>query len=160
METVHFMVLSIVFFIICIVYIFLHGQLKKANSILQTQLKQSNEKIRNYEFKMAGYREQINQLNWQIANPPKYKKGDKFGDLVIISHELYKPGLGDFLATGFSTLILSFIFHKDKQFMDSLKETFNKKTTTQYVYSLKNTITDKIITKRELELSSITSEKK
>lgn len=65
-------------------------ELKQKISKLNTQLIEANSKI-------YSNLEEIRLLKWQITNPPKYKKGEKFGELIITSHELHKPTLSGFL---------------------------------------------------------------
>lgn len=96
----------------------------------------------------------IKDLNWQIDNPPKFRKGNTFGELIIMSYEYYKPGLGHSIVSALSTLATALLFHKDKKYIDSLGEEFKKKTDPQYIYHCAHTETGEKVTRSELELTT------
>lgn len=74
--------------------------LKKDIRELEENNKLLIKRLDRADIKEAGYLDQIKWLRWQIQNPPKYKKGEKFGDLIITSYKLNEPTLWDFIAKG------------------------------------------------------------
>lgn len=102
-------------------------------------------KLSNSEIKRNALLKEIELLKWQIANPPKYKKGDKIGELIINSYEVYNPEWIDFvLRTAKSFFRSMFGIEKETSKDPSL--------TRQYIYHLTHTVSGEKVQKRELEL--------
>lgn len=133
--------------LIIVAVIQIHYQ-KKTIAALKDQLDISEKRLNAKD-------KEIVDLKWLIANPAKYKKGDKFGDLIVMSCEFYKPGLGHFITSALSTLACALLFHKDKKYIDSIDEEFKKKTEAQYMYHLANTVSGEKFYMREIDLTNL-----
>lgn len=82
--------------------VFLH---KNTIRKLEKDIQEYVEKLKQAEIKQYANLEEIRLLKWQIANPAKYKKGDKFGDLEVQFFYVRKPKLSEFLADALIGLI-------------------------------------------------------
>lgn len=94
--------------------------------------------------------EEIKHLKWQLDNPPKFKKGDKFGDLVVTDRKIKipSPGSKHILAN----LWLWQIFKKGTN-----REIVNKlyhKHIMSWEYELTNTATGDKSTMNQFELET------
>lgn len=69
-------------------------------------IKNLNDKILQAEVYRRKNMNEIKTLKWQLENPPKFKIGDKVGDIEVISSKFCEPTLNDYIA-GAATFILT-----------------------------------------------------
>lgn len=72
--------------------------LMRVNEKLKQHVKELEKKLSELQKKQYANLEEIKLLTWKLNNPPKYKKGDKFGDLTVKFCCVHKPSLSEFLA--------------------------------------------------------------
>lgn len=149
-----FAIISILFLVIIICDQFILYKLKGKMNGLNKSIRNLESKLSDSEMKRNSLLKEIELLKWQIANPPKYKKGDKIGELIINSYEVYNPGLLDFIIKGAKTFF-GIMFGMEKEIPKNHDEIFKR----QYVYHLTHTISGEKVYKRELELIELSKPK-
>lgn len=130
-------------------------KLKQRILELENKLSETEKKLAESQNKLTANLDEIRWLKWQLDNPPKYKKGDKFGDLIVVSNQLKRATLGNYISHGIGMLFAALLFHKDKKYIKSLEENYKKDTDTHYEYELTNIITGNKSRLKEFELTNI-----
>lgn len=121
--------------------------LKKEIETLKNQLKEKDTQINILK-------KQVENLKFEIENPPKFKVGDRIGNLIVVERKFKVPELIDVLRD--QVFMHSFI---TSAFMripipENMKN-YNKTAFVKgYVYELVNVITGEKSTKKESELIS------
>jgi hypothetical protein len=123
----------------------LNQKLKNKIAELEKQVSDANKKIKEQEG-------EIKLLQWKLNNPPKYKVGDKFGDLVVIGRDFNKPSLSNVITDATVVTLMMLHIASKMNTTDKLKEYVAKTFNTQWEYELVNINTGKKIKKKELEL--------
>ncbi len=116
------------------------------------QVEDLQKQISEQEKEIKSQKKQIDELKFQIENPPKFKIGDKVGDLIVTKRN-YNDGNFFSLFTDpvfASDVILSIIF--GCKLTNSSKEYASNKSIQGYVYDLTNVTTGETLTKKESEL--------
>jgi len=109
-------------------------------------------KVADTEAMLKNQLKENQWLKWQLDNPPKYKIGEKIGELIVIGREFNKPELKKiFMDATVVTLILIQIA-RNINTTDKLKEYAAKTFNNQWEYELVNTTTGAKIKKKEFEL--------
>ena len=127
---------------------------KLKNRILELEKQVSDAKI-----KIKDQETEIKNCKWQLDNPPKYKTGDKIGDLIVVEKKFSKPELKDILgdAIVITWIMLQRMAKKDTK---QLAEFVVKTVKCQWEYQLLNTTTGEKLLKKELELEMYSAELK
>lgn len=151
------------FFLLLIViileYINIHRLKKRNNSLRESHIEICN-KLGASENKQRKLLDQIRQLEWQLANPPKFKKGDKIGDLIITSYAYHTPSIGEVIGQAVATLFFGVILGRTEEDRNALTKDFKSKTSAHYLYEVTHTITGHKETKTESELEAFSAEQK
>jgi len=120
--------------------------LKQEVETLKTQLKEKDSQINILK-------KEVENLKFEIANPPKFKIGDRIGDLIIIERKFKVPELIDVLRDQvfmYSLITSAFMRIPIPENMKNYNKTAFVKG---YVYELVNVITGEKQTKKESELT-------
>ena len=122
------------------------------NQKLKNRIKELEMKVADTEAMLKNQLKENQWLKWQLDNPPKYKIGEKIGELIVIGREFNKPELKKiFMDATVVTLILIQIA-RNINTTDKLKEYAAKTFNNQWEYELVNTTTGAKIKKKEFEL--------
>lgn len=112
---------------------------------LEKQVSDANKKAKEYE-------NEIKFLKWQLDNPPKYKIGDKIGELIVVERKINKPELIKMVTDPTVVTLIMLHIKRKMNTTEKLKEYVAKKFYTQWEYELVNTNTGEKVKKKEFEL--------
>lgn len=140
-------------------YISIH-RLKKRNNALRKSHIEVCLKLDSSEKKRVKLLDQIRQLEWQLAHPPKFKKGDRIGDFIITSYAYHSPTFSEIIAQGATTLFLGLLFGRTESGRDALTKNFESKIAAHYRYEITHTINGNKETKTESELEAFSADQK
>lgn len=148
------------FFLIAIIICdyFLIGNLKKQRQSAWDSYRELSNKYKELEIKRDGLLDQIRDLQWQIDNPPKYKKGDKVGDLIIVSYTFHKPTFTEIIIRGGAKLLAAFFFGDSKE-LNATRRECKDQLSSHYIYELTHTTSGNKETKTESELIELSNPK-
>ena len=120
-------------------------KLKSKISELEKQLSDANKKIKEQD-------NEIKFCKFQIDNPPKYKIGDKVGELIVIERKFSKPELIKMVTDATVVTLIMMHIARNINTTEKLKEYVAKTFNTQWEYELINTTTGEKVKKKEFEL--------
>ncbi len=118
------------------------------------QIDNFEKQISEQEKTITSQKKEIDELKFQINNPPKFKTGDKIGDLIVTKRN-YNDGdfLSIFTDHSFATDFMLTVIFGGRLTSDSKKLASNK-SVRGYVYELTNVKTGETLTKKESDLIS------
>jgi seryl-tRNA synthetase len=122
------------------------------NQKLKQEVENLKNQLKEKDTQINLLKKQVENLKFEIENPPKFKVGDKIGNLIVVERKFKVPDISDVLRDHFMMYsIVTSAFMRipmPKNTQEYSKKTFEK----GYIYDCVNVITGEKSTKKEAEL--------
>lgn len=123
------------------------------NKELKLRISELEKKVAETEKMLINQIKENKSLKWKLENPPKYKVGDKIGDLIITERGFMRM---DTIKMAFNptvvNLIMLNIVKESCGAKKSLEEYIAQNFDSTWIYELANTVTGEKIKRKEIEL--------